>query len=94
MAVLLSEAKSYLRVVSTAEDALIEDLVAAATTAAYGYLGRDPGSLDPEPQDVKYAILLEVGNLYLNRESVSDRPYNRNPTFARLLDPYRLGMGV
>ena len=35
------------------------------------------------------AILLRVADLYENREAVTDRSLYDNPTFARLLAPYR-----
>ena len=39
---------------------------------------------------VEAAILLRVADLYENREAVTDRSLYDNPTFARLLAPYRV----
>ena len=37
-----------------------------------------------------FAALLLVGALYEQRESQGDRPYNKNPAFEALLNPYRV----
>ena len=42
------------------------------------------------PAPVRAAILLRVGDLYENREAQIDRPLHGNPTFERLLNPYRV----
>ena len=45
---------------------------------------------DTAPAPVKSAALLLVGSLYEQRESQGERPYNKNPTFEALLNPYRV----
>lgn len=42
------------------------------------------------PARVKAAILLQVGNLYLNRELQSNEAYYQNRTYERPLNPYRV----
>ncbi|WP_429498061.1 head-tail connector protein [Robbsia andropogonis] len=62
-------------------------MIDAATAAAWDYLGVDLSDAMPAP--VHAAILLQVGDLYGNREAGGDQQYFVNPTYARLLDPYR-----
>lgn len=84
----LTETKLHLRVDHDDEDTLIQGLMAAATAATADYLHAD--SLDDTAAaPIKAAALLLVGDLYANREAQTDRPLHRNPTFDRLLNPYR-----
>lgn len=82
----LSEAKLHLRVDHDSEDVAITAMIEASTAAAVDYLGVE---LDPMPAPVKAAILLQVADLYENRERQSDRPFHGNPTYFMLLNPYR-----
>ena len=87
----LEQAKAHLRVDHTHEDDLIQRMIDAATYSVADYLGmahEDMELLAP-PAPVEAAILLRVADLYENREAVTDRSLYDNPTFARLLAPYR-----
>ena len=85
----LDEAKLHCRIDHNDEDALLGALIATATAAVADYLNvTTVDSTAAAP--VKSAALLLVGNLYENRESMSDRPYSKNPTFEALLNPYRV----
>ena len=87
----LPETKLHLRVDHSEEDALIEALMTTATAACADYLNMDAADLVVAvPAPVKSAALLLIGTLYEQRESVGERPYNRNPTFEALLNPYRV----
>jgi uncharacterized phage protein (predicted DNA packaging) len=87
----LPETKLHLRVDHDDEDALISALIDTATAACADYLNMEAADLVVAvPAPVKSAALLLVGNLYENRESMSDRPYSKNPTFEALLNPYRV----
>ena len=87
----LPETKLHLRVDHDDEDALISALMATATAACADYLNMPAEDLVVAvPAPVKSAALLLVGSLYEQRESQGDRPYNRNPTFEALLNPYRV----
>jgi len=87
----LPETKLHLRVDHSEEDALISGLIATATAACADCLNMLPSELViAVPAPVKSAALLLVGTLYEQRESVGERPYNRNPTFEALLNPYRV----
>ena len=87
----LEEVKRHCRIDHNDEDALIEALMTTATAACADYLNMDAADLVVAvPAPVKSAALLLVGTLYEQRESVGERPYNRNPTFEALLNPYRV----
>ena len=82
----LAQVKAHLRVDHYDEDALIEAMIVAATHSVADYLDME---LLPLTAPVEAAILLRVADLYENREAVTDRSLYDNPTFARLLAPYR-----
>ena len=87
----LAETKLHLRVDHDDEDALIAALMATATAACADYLNMPAADLVVAvPAPVKSAALLLVGSLYEQRESQGERPYNKNPTFEALLNPYRV----
>lgn len=87
----LDEVKNYLRVTDDAEDALIASLLDAATIAAGDYLNLTADELTAAmPAPVKAAILLQVGDLYENRERQGTEAYYQNRTYERLLNPYRV----
>lgn len=84
--VTLPEAKLFLRVDTDADDALIETMIDAAKQSVSDYLNCYPL---PPAAAVKSAVLLRIGDLYDNRSATSHRPLVMNPTFERLLWPYR-----
>ena len=86
----LQDAKEHLRVDDCCEDMLIARLIDAATASVGDYINATEPLDDTAPAPVKAAALLLVGALYEQRESQGDRPYNKNPTFEALLNPYRV----
>ena len=87
----LAETKLHLRVDHNDEDTLIQSLMDTATAACADYLNMEAADLVVAvPAPIKSAALLLIGTLYEQRESVGERPYNRNPTFEALLNPYRV----
>lgn len=93
--VTMEEAKAHLRVDGTDADADITLKLDAAVDAVSGRLGRsipwkDADGLDvPVPAAVKAAILLELGDLYANREgAIVGTIHTVNPTVERLLSRY------
>lgn len=88
----LEQAKLHLRVDHEDEDAAITAMIDASTAAALDYLNLD-AMPDPVPAPVSAAILLQVGDLYANRERQADKQFYANATYERLLNPYR-EMGV
>jgi uncharacterized phiE125 gp8 family phage protein len=64
-------------------------------TFTAGYTDGESPNPFPTPAGVKAAILLMVGNLYENRESVSNmQSYERPQSAVYLLTPHRINMGV
>lgn len=64
-------------------------------TFTAGYTDGQIPNQFPTPAGVKAAILLMVGNLYENRESVSNmQSYERPQSAIYLLTPHRINMGV
>lgn len=84
----LDEVKLHLRITHDGENAELQTMLDAAIAAAADYLGAPLSETMPAP--VKAAILLQVGDLYLNRERQSDAAYYQNRTYERLLNPYRV----
>ena len=82
----LAEAKLHLRVDQSEEDAAIQQMMEAAEVAVVDYLNLDTL---PEAPPVTAAMLMLIGALYENRESVTDKPVSESVLFTRLLAPYR-----
>lgn len=87
MTVTLQKAKEHLRVTHDAEDTLIQSYLSAAEGHVADYLGDDLP--EPMPEPVAAAVLLLVGDLYVNRTRQGDRMIHENGTYALLLNPYR-----
>ena len=85
----LADVKLHCRIDTNDEDSLLGALIATATTAVADYMNVTSVD-DTAAAPVKSAALLLVGSLYEQRESQGDRPYNKNPTFEMLLQPYKV----
>ena len=85
----LQDAKEHLRVDDCCEDMLIARLIDAATASVGDYINATEPLDDTAPAPVKAAALLLVGDLYANRETLSERPLSENRLYERLLAPYR-----
>ena len=85
----LADVKLHCRIDTNDEDSLLGALIATATTAVADYMNVTSVD-DTAAAPVKSAALLLAGTLYEQRESQGDRPYNKNPTFEALLNPYRV----
>ena len=46
------------------------------------------------PRPIRLAMLMQIADLYQNRESQSEKPLAANQTLERMLSMYRLGMGI
>ena len=86
----LPEVKLHCRIDHGDEDTLLQSMIDAATASVGDYINATEPLDDTAPAPVKAAALLLVGALYEQRESQGDRPYNKNPTFEALLNPYRV----
>ena len=86
----LPEVKLHCRIDTADEDTLLAAMIEAAVASVGDYINA-PEPLDATaPAPVKAACLLLVGDLYSNREALVERPLSKNPTFERLLNPYRV----
>ena len=86
----LEQAKAHLRITHDDEDTAIRAMIDAATVAAADYLNLPVADIiDDMPAPVHAAILLQVGDLYENRERQADRQLYASLTYERLLNPYR-----
>lgn len=88
----LAEAKLHCRIDGTDEDSLLVAMIDAATAAVGDYLNATEPLTATAPAPVRAAALLLVGSMYAFREDLIERPMHSNPTFARLLNPYRLNV--
>lgn len=71
----LTDAKRLLNITSTNDDALITQLISAATT----YLAAIGVTVDPEPAPVSEAILLLVSRLFSRRAATNGLKYEEVP---------------
>ena len=92
----LDRAKQHLRVDFPDEDALIEALIPAAVGHVSTLIHRsipwkdEAGAEVDVPSPVVSAILLVLGDLYVNREAQSTgKALVENQTVNRLLSPYK-----
>ncbi len=102
----LAQAKLHLRVDHSDEDTLIQMYLDGTEKATANYLGRNlyassvGSDTDGLVMDdaVRSAVLLQVGNLYANREAVSQIAGNNLVELPYgvkwLLNPYRISLGV
>lgn len=86
----LDEAKLHCRIDHDDEDSLLGAMIAAAAASVRDFINAPEALDDTAPAPVKAAALLLVGDLYANREALVERPLSKNPTFERLLNPYRV----
>ncbi|EHU1962706.1 phage gp6-like head-tail connector protein [Acinetobacter baumannii] len=93
----LDLAKSHLRVLHARDDSYIELLIKAALKAVTNFIDKEfseiqqpDGSL---PEDLVFAALLIIGDMYQNRAAQTDAALYVNIACERLMFPYRK-MGV
>jgi len=89
----VEDARAHLNITSEADDALLSDLIAAASRHIEGWCGLDLAEAFPEgaPEDMQQACRLLVGHLYENREtSIAGVALQQvNPGAYELLSRYR-----
>jgi len=86
----LPEVKLHCRIDHGDEDTLLQSMIDAATASVGDYINATEPLDATAPAPVKAAALLLVGTLYAHREELIERPLSKNPTFERLLAPYRV----
>ena len=62
--------------------------------AGYSGPGESPQQSDVLPQTIRTAMLMQITDMYENREAQGDKPLSANPTLERLLSVYRLEQGI
>lgn len=60
----------------------------------YSAPGESPAQSEALPRTIRTAMLMQVADMYENRESQTDKPLTANPTVERLISSYRLEMGI
>lgn len=89
--------KSHLRIIHGRDDEYIKLLTKAALKAVQHFIDRDLKDVlqddDSLPEDLLYAALLIVGDMYTNRAAQADANLYVNIACERLMWPYRK-MGV
>jgi uncharacterized phiE125 gp8 family phage protein len=74
-----------------------KDVPATEVTVTFtaGFTDGESPNPYPLPKPIYVAMLLMIGNLYENRESVSDKEsYERPQSAISLMTPYRINMGM
>ena len=85
------ETKLHLCVDGFDEDDLIDGFITSATQVCAHHMDMPAESLtSTAPSAVKAAALLLVGSRYENREFTAERVAHIKPTFATLLQPFRV----
>ena len=63
-------------------------------TAGYSAPGESPLQSEELPQTIKTAMLMQIADMYENREAQTDKPLTANQTLVNLLSTYRLEIGI
>ncbi|MCK5581818.1 MAG: phage gp6-like head-tail connector protein [Candidatus Omnitrophica bacterium] len=63
-------------------------------TTGYSDPGNSPLLSTALPSSIRLAMLMQIGDLYENREAQTTHTLTANPTIERLVSVYRLGMGI
>ena len=90
MIVQLNEIKEHLYIFDDSDDCYLLSLIVVAEGAVLKHLNRlSYDEFECIPEAIKHCIKLIVGNLYANRESISDaKVYNVPMTYNYLLQFY------
>jgi len=70
------------------------DAIKVRYVSGYSDPGDSPLLSKALPSSMRLAILMQVGDLYANREAQTEKILTANPTLERLLSIFRLGMGI
>lgn len=81
-------------VTSWPDTSLVGDSVRVVFAAGYSAPGESPLQSEVLPQTIRTAMLMQIADLYENREAQTDKPLTANQTLVNLLSAYRLEMGI
>jgi len=60
----------------------------------YSAPGESPRLSEDLPETIRVAMLMQIADMYENREAQVEKPLSANQTLVNLLAPYRLEMGI
>lgn len=72
----------------------VRDSLRVVFVAGYSDPGESPKQSEALPKTIKTAMLMQIADMYENREAQVERPLTVNLTLERLLSPYRLEMSI
>mgnify|MGYP000913790174 CR=1 FL=1 len=70
------------------------DSLCVRFVTGYSDPGESPMQSEALPKTIKIAMLMQVADMYENREAQVEKPLTANQTLVNLLAPYRLEMGI
>jgi len=70
------------------------DSLRVVFVAGYSSPGESPMQSEALPTTIKTAMLMQIADMFENRESQVEKPLAANQTLANLLAPYRLEIGI
>jgi len=76
------------------DTSLAGDSLRVAFTAGYSAPGESPILSEALPITIRTAMLMQVADMYENREAQVEKPLVANQTLVNLLAPYRLELGI
>lgn len=63
-------------------------------SVGYSDPGESPMLSEALPKTIKIAMLMQIADMYENREAQAEKPLSANQTLVNLLAPYRLEQGI
>jgi uncharacterized phiE125 gp8 family phage protein len=70
------------------------DSLRVVFVTGYSEPGESPMQSEALPKTIKTAMLMQIADMYENREAQGEKPLTANQTLVNLLAPYRLEMGI
>ncbi len=72
----------------------VGDSLRVVFVTGYSEPGESPMQSEALPKTIKIAMLMQITDMYENREAQVEKPLTANQTLVNLLAPYRLEMGI
>ena len=70
------------------------DSLRVTFVSGYSPAGESPVQSEELPKTIKIAMLMQIADMYENRDAQVEKPLVANQTLINLLAPYRLEMGI